>query len=51
MMRPAGSGFVVDYHLVVIAYDVTSEFLGWELSKDLKHCEYVDRVVQCYSLS
>jgi hypothetical protein len=28
----AGGDFVVDYSLVVLAYDVDSEFLGWEVS-------------------
>lgn len=29
----AGCDFMVDYCLVVLAYDVDSEFLGWEISK------------------
>ena len=29
----AGGDFMVDYCLVVVAYDVDSEFLGWEISK------------------
>ena len=28
----AGGDFVVEYSLVVLAYDVNSEFLGWEVS-------------------
>jgi hypothetical protein len=39
------------YRLAVVAYDVNSEILGWEVSKDLRSCEYVDGVVQRYSLS
>jgi hypothetical protein len=31
-----GGDFVVHYGLVVLAYDVDPEFIGWEVSKDLK---------------
>jgi hypothetical protein len=32
----AGGDFVVAYGLVILAYCVDAEFLGWEVSKDLK---------------
>jgi hypothetical protein len=32
----AGSDFVMDYGLVVLAYDVDAEYLGWKISDDSK---------------
>jgi hypothetical protein len=32
----AGKNFVGDYSLAVLAYDVNAEFLGWDVSRDLK---------------
>jgi hypothetical protein len=34
----AGGDFVVDYSIVVLAYDVVAEFLRWEISKG---CEQI----------